>query len=74
MNSSGVSERTKHVDIRAHFVRACVINGVVTIAFVKSNEIISNIILKNEQSSNSHNAQVDLVYTIKEVNCEECET
>ena len=33
-NNSGVSERTKHVDTRAHFVRSHVINIVVTIEFV----------------------------------------
>ena len=37
-NNSGASERMKHVDTRAHFVRAYVINEVVTIEFVKSNE------------------------------------
>ena len=35
-NKSGVSERTKHVDIRAHFVRSYVMDKVVTIDFVKS--------------------------------------
>ena len=35
-NSSGVSEQTKHVDTRAHFVRTYVIDEVVTIKFVKS--------------------------------------
>ena len=34
-NNSGVSERTKHVDTRAHSVRTYVINDVVTIEFVK---------------------------------------
>ena len=37
-NNSGVSERTKHVDIRAHFVRSYVMDEVVTIDFVKSAE------------------------------------
>ena len=45
-NNNGVSERTKHVDTRAHFVRAYVINEVVTIEFVKSNENISDIMTK----------------------------
>ena len=30
-NNSGVSERTKHVDIRAHFVRSYVMDEVVTL-------------------------------------------
>ena len=37
-NNSGVSERTKHVDIRAHFVRSYVMEEVVTIDFDKSAE------------------------------------
>ena len=73
-NNCGVSERTKHVDTRAHFVRTYVINEVVTIEFVKSSKNISNIMTKNQQSSNYHNAQVNVVYTIKEMNDEEHET
>ena len=64
VNNSGVSEQTKHVVTRAHFLRAYVINEVVTIKFVKSSENISEIMTKNQQSSNYHNAQVNLVYTI----------
>ena len=74
VNNSGVSERTKHVDTRAHFVRSYVINEVVTIEFVKSNENISDIMMKNQQSSNNHNPQVNLVYTVKEMNGEGHET
>ena len=36
--NSRVSERTKHVDIRTHFVRSYVMDEVVTIDFVKSAE------------------------------------
>ena len=74
VNNSGVSERTKHVDTRAHFVRTYVINEVVTIKFVKSSENISDIMIKNQMSSNYHNAQVNLVYTIKDMNDEEHKT
>ena len=73
-NNSGVSELTKHVDTRAHFVRKYVINEVVTIKFIKSSENISDIMTKNQQSSNYHNAQVNLVYTTKEMNDEKHET
>ena len=48
-NNSGVSERTKHVDIRAHFVRSYVLDEVVTIDFVKSAENTSDIMTKNLQ-------------------------
>ena len=47
-NNSGVSERIKHVDTRAHFVRTYMINEVVTIEFVKSSETISDIMTKNQ--------------------------
>ena len=73
-NNSGVLERTKPVDTRAHFVRSYVINEVVTIEFVKSNENISDLITKNQQLSNYRNAQVNLVYTVKGMNCEGHET
>ena len=75
VSNSAVSERAKHVDTRAHFVRSYVLNEVVTIEFVKSNETISDIMMKNQQSSKYHNAQVNLVYTvIIEMNCEGHET
>ena len=62
------------MDTRAHFVITYVINEVVTIEFVKSSENISNIMTKNQQLSNYHNAQVNRVYTIKEMSDEEHET
>ena len=40
----------------------------VTIEFINSSENISDNMTKNQQSSNYHNAQVNLVYTIKEMN------
>ena len=49
-NNSGVSERTKHIDIRAHFVRSFVMDEVVSIEFVKSAENTSDIMTKNQQS------------------------
>ena len=50
------------------------INEVVTIEFVILSENISDIMTKNQQSSNYHKVQVNLVYTIKEMNDEEHET
>ena len=73
-NKGGVSERTKHVDTRAHFVRTYMINEVVTIKFIESTENISDIMTKNQQLSNYHNAQVNHVYIIKEMNDEEHKT
>ena len=45
-NNSGVSGRTKHVDIRAHFVRSFVMDEMVTIEFAKSAENTSDIMTK----------------------------
>ena len=56
-NNSGNSERTKHVDIRAHFVRSYVIDEVVTIDFVKSAENRSDIMTKNQQGVYFKSAQ-----------------
>ena len=50
-NNSGVSERTKHVDTRAHFVRSIVMDEVMSIEFVKSAENTSDIMTKNQQSA-----------------------
>ena len=65
-NNSGVSERTKHVDIRAHFVRSYVMDEVVTIDFVKSAEDTTNIMTKNQQGIYFMTAQLKLVYTVKD--------
>ena len=62
------------MDTGAHFVRSYVINEVMTVEFVKSNENISDVMTEHWQSSNYHDAQVNLVYIIKEMNDEEHET
>ena len=66
-NNSGVSERTKHVDIRAHFVRSDVMDEVVTIDFVKSAENTSDIMTKSQQGIYFKSAQPKLVYTVKDM-------
>ena len=66
-NNSGVSERTKHVDTRAHFVRSFVMDEVVTIDFVKLAENTSDIMVKNQQSVHFKSAQPKLVYTIEDM-------
>ena len=66
-NNSGVSERTKHVDIRAHFVRFYVMDEVVTIDFVKSAENTSDIMTKNQQGIYFKAAQPKVVYTVKDM-------
>ena len=66
-NNSGVSEKTKHVDIRAHFVRSYVMDEVVTIDCVKSAENTSDIMTKNQQGIHFKSAQPKLVYTVKDM-------
>ena len=66
-NNSSVSERTKHVDLRAHFVREMIKDQVIEINFVKSAENDSDIMTKNQQGQNM-NAKSKLVYTVQEMN------
>ena len=49
-NNGGVSERTKHIDTRSHFVRSFLMDEVVSIEFVKSAENTSDIMTNNQQS------------------------
>jgi hypothetical protein len=46
-NSNTTSQRTKHVDIRYHFVKEYVEDGTVKIMFVKSKENVADIFTKN---------------------------
>ena len=48
-NNSSVSERTKHVDLRVHYVRDMIKDQVIEINFVKSAENDSDIMPKNQQ-------------------------
>ena len=66
-NTSEVSERTKHADIRAHFVRPYVMDQVVTIDFVKSAENTSDIMTKNQQGIYFESAQPKLVYIVQDI-------
>ena len=47
VNNSSVSERTQHVDLRAHFVRYMIKDQVIERHFVKSAENDSDIMTKN---------------------------
>ena len=48
-NNCSVSERTKHVDLRAHLVRDMIKDQVIEINFVKSAMNDSDIMTKNQQ-------------------------
>ena len=67
-NNSSVSERTKHVDLSAHFVRDMIKDQVIEINFVKSAENDSNIMTKNQQGQHYMYAKSKLVYTVQEMN------
>ena len=67
-NNSSVSERTKHVDLRAHFLRYMIKDQVIEINFVKSAENDSDIKTKNQQGQHYMYAKSKLVYTVQEMN------
>ena len=67
-NNSSVAERTKHVDLRAHFVRDVIKDQGIEINFVKSAENGSDIMTKNQQGQHYMYAKSKLVYTVQEMN------
>ena len=67
-NNSCVSERTKHVDLRAHFVRDVINDQVIEIHCVKSAENHSDIMTKNQQGQHYMFAKSKLVYTVQKMN------
>ena len=67
-NSSCVSERTKHVDLRVHFVRDMIKDQVIEINLVKSAENDSDVMTKNQQRQHYMYAKSKLVYTVQEMN------
>ena len=67
-NNSSESEKTKHVDLRAHFVRDMIKDQVIEINFVKSAENDSDIMTKNQQGQHYMYAKSKLVYTVQEMN------
>ena len=62
-NNSGVSERTKHVDCRAHFVKSFVVDKIVEIVFVRSENNESDMMTKNQQNQQFQYGQRKLVYS-----------
>ena len=67
-NNSCVSEMTKHVDLRAHFVRDMIKDQVIEIYCIKSTENDSDIMTKNQQGQHYMYAKSKLVYTVQEMN------
>ena len=66
-NNSSVSERTKHADLWAHFVRDMIKDQVIEINFVKSAENDSDVMTKNQQGQHYMYAKSKFVYTVQEM-------
>ena len=66
-NNSSVSERTKHVDLRANFVIDMIKDQEIEINFVKSAENGSDIMKKNQQRQHYMYAKSKLVYIVQEM-------
>ena len=67
-NKGSVSERTKHVDLRAQYVIDMIKDQVIEINFVKSAENDRDIMTKNQQGQHYMYAKSKLVYTVQEMN------
>ena len=67
-DNSSVSERTKHVVLRAHVVSDMIKDQVIEINFVKSADNDGNIMTKNQQGQHYIYAKSKLVYTVQEMN------
>ena len=67
-NNRSVSERTKHVDLWAHFVRDMIKDQVIEIKFVKPAENDSDVMTKNHKEQHYMYAKSKLVYTLQEMN------
>ena len=67
-NNSSVSERTKHVDLRAHFARDMIKDQVIEINFVKSPENDIDIMTKSQQGQHYIYAKFILVERVQEMN------
>ena len=63
-----MSERTKHVDLRAHLVRDMIKDQDIEIKFVKSAENDSDIMTKNQQGQHYLYAKSKFVYTVQDMN------
>ena len=46
-NNTSISERTKHVDVRYHFIREFVEDGFIKIMFVKTKQNTADVFTKN---------------------------
>jgi len=64
------SDRTKHVDIRYHFIRQYIKNGTIMVEFVRSSENDSDIFTKNVTSETFSRHSEKLIWTKEEYKTE----
>ena len=67
-NNNSSSERTRHIDIRAHFIKGFVLEGVIHIVFVMSANSDSNLFTKKILSMTHTHHSKKLIWTIDEMN------
>lgn len=67
-NNKTTSERTKHVDIRAHFTREFIVDGKVDIVFVRSEDNDADIFTKNLKRELYEKHSKKMVWTIEDMN------
>lgn len=67
-NNKTTSERTKHVDIRAHYVREFIVDETIGIVFVHSDDNDSDIFTKNLKCELYDKHSGKMVWTIKQMN------
>lgn len=58
-NNHSTSQRTKHIDIRTHFVREYIEDGIIKIIFIRSEDNDADIFTKNtsEELFNKHSSK-----------------
>ena len=64
------SDRTKHVDIRYHFIRQYIKDGTIMVEFVRSSENDSDIFTKNGTSETFSRHSEKLIWTKEEYEAE----
>jgi len=66
-NNYSTSQRTKHIDIRAHFLREYIEDGIIKVVFIKSEDNDADIFTKNTSEELFHSHAEKNVEEIKEL-------
>jgi hypothetical protein len=66
-NNYATSQRTKHIDIRAHFLREYIESGVLKVVFIRSEDNDADILTKNTPDELFHLHAKKNVEEIKEL-------